>query len=65
MIYVLATLLILSCLINVYLMRALGREIIKRNEIEQGVWAMKLEQDFARHVDLQYTTEREPGGNLQ
>ena len=46
-------------------MRALGREIIKRNEIEQGVWAMKLEQDFARHVDLRYTTEREPGGNLQ
>jgi hypothetical protein len=63
--YILATLLILSCLINLYLLRALGREITKRSEIEQSVWVMKLEQDLAEHADLRYTKQREPGGNLQ
>lgn len=65
MIYVLTTLLILSCLINIYLTRALGREIIKRNKIEQEVWSMKLEQDLANHFESRYTIKRESGGNLQ
>lgn len=47
------------------MLRALGREITKRSEIEQSVWVMKLEQDLAEHADLRYTKQREPGGNLQ
>lgn len=65
MIYVLATLLILSCLINLFLMRALGRELIRRSQLEEGYLAMKIEKDFERHMNSRYNTEREPGGNLQ
>ncbi len=46
-------------------MRALGRELIRRSQLEEGYLAMKIEQDFERHTESRYTTEREPGGNLQ
>ena len=65
MIYVLITLLIISCLINLSLMRALGRELIKRSELEELFLAMKIEKDFERHISQHYNNEREPGGNLQ
>ena len=65
MTYVLLALLILSCFINLYLMRALGRELIRRSQLEEGYLAMKIEKDFEKHMNSRYTTEREPGGNLQ
>jgi hypothetical protein len=65
MTYALVTLLILSCLLNFYLVKALGRELIRRSQLEEGVLALKIEKDFERHMNSRYTNEREPGGNLQ
>lgn len=65
MTYVLATLLILSCLINLYLMQALGRELIRRSQLEEGVLALKMEKDLERSLSSHYTIEKGPGGNLQ
>jgi hypothetical protein len=46
-------------------MRALGREYIKRTQLEEGIMAIKIQQDFDRFMESRYNNEREPGGNLQ
>ena len=46
-------------------MRALGREYIKRTQLEENIMAIKLQQDFDRFIGSRYNTERESGGNLQ
>jgi hypothetical protein len=65
MIYLVTILLVLSFLFNLYLMRALGREYIKRTQLEENIMAIKLQQDFDRFIGSRYNTERESGGNLQ
>jgi hypothetical protein len=65
MMYALVISLILSFLFNLYLMRALGREYIKRTQLEEGIMAIKIQQDFDRFMESRYNNEREPGGNLQ
>lgn len=46
-------------------MQALGRELIRRSQLEEGVLALKMEKDLERSLSSQYTIERGPGGNLQ
>jgi hypothetical protein len=46
-------------------MRALGREYIKRTQLEEDIMGIKLERDFDRYMESRYTNQREPGGNLQ
>lgn len=65
MIHVLAMLLILSCILNFYLMRALGREFFRRSQLEEEYLARNIEKDFENHLNSHYTNERKPGGNLQ
>jgi hypothetical protein len=65
MIYALVFLLTVSCLCNLYLMRALGREYIKRTQLEEDIMGMKIEQDFDKYMESHYTNKKEPGGNLQ
>ena len=65
MIYVLITLLILSCLINLFLMKALGKELIHRSKLEELLLTMKIEKDFERTIAQHYNSQIESGGNLQ
>lgn len=46
-------------------MQALGRELIRRSQLEEGVLALKMEKDLERSLSSHYTIERGPGGNLQ
>ena len=65
MVYILTALLTLSCMANLFLMAALGRELLRSSQLEEGVLALKIEKDLERHLISQYTNEKGPGGNLQ
>lgn len=65
MIYVLIVLLTLSCIINLFLMKVLGKELIKRSKLEELLLAMKIEKDFERTIARHYNIQIESGGNLQ
>jgi hypothetical protein len=65
MVYILTALLALSCMANLFLMAALGRELLRSSQLEEGVLALKIEKDLERHLSSRYTNEKGPGGNLQ
>lgn len=64
MIYVLAALLTLSGIVNLFLLFVLAREVARKTQLEDALSAIKLEQELEKFVNMRYNT-REPGGNLQ
>lgn len=46
-------------------MRALGRELIRKNELEDCLMAIKIERDFEKYTNSKYDAIKNSGSNLQ